>query len=178
MPLRARGLRVGFGATGQTGILIDGRGIAVDAVIADFIAGAAERVTLDAAEDADIVLVEGQGSLIHPAYSGVTHGPHARRASARDGVVFAAIPCRHTGNQWVPVPPLADMVPLYETAMQHLRPSPVIAIAMNTFDLSDGDARASIDAAASATGLPVTDPVRYGPAVIADAIAAFHRRQR
>jgi hypothetical protein len=63
-----RGHRVAFAATGQTGILIEGRGIAVDAVIADFIAGAAERLTLEAAEDADIVLVEGQGSLVHPAF--------------------------------------------------------------------------------------------------------------
>ena len=64
--LRKRGCRVAFAGTGQTGILIEGWGISVDAVIADFIAGAAERLTIDAAKDADIVLVEGQGSLVHP----------------------------------------------------------------------------------------------------------------
>src|SRR5690606_32641350 len=72
--LADRGARVGFAPTGQTGILIEGWGIAVDSVIADFIAGAAERLVLQAAEDNDIVLVEGQGSLVHPAYSGVTLG--------------------------------------------------------------------------------------------------------
>ena len=72
--LNARGLRTRFAATGQTGMLIEGWGIAVDAVIADFIGGAAEQLVLEAARGADVVLVEGQGSLIHPAYSGVTLG--------------------------------------------------------------------------------------------------------
>src|SRR5690349_24677656 len=69
-----RGRRTSFVATGQTGIFIEGWGIAVDAVVADFIAGAAETITLQGAQDHDIVLVEGQGSLIHPGYSGVTLG--------------------------------------------------------------------------------------------------------
>ena len=69
-----RGVKVGFAATGQTGILIEGWGIAVDAVVADFIGGAAERLVLRAAEGNDVVLVEGQGSLVHPGYSGVTLG--------------------------------------------------------------------------------------------------------
>ncbi|MEP6765294.1 MAG: DUF1611 domain-containing protein, partial [Gemmatimonadaceae bacterium] len=81
--VRQKGIRTNFAATGQTGILLEGRGIGVDAVVADFIAGAAERLTLEAAEGADVVLVEGQGSMVHPSYSGVTlgllHGsmPHA-----------------------------------------------------------------------------------------------------
>ena len=69
-----RGLRTRFVATGQTGIMIEGWGIAVDAVVADFIAGAAERLVLQGSEDADIVLVEGQGSINHPGYSAVTLG--------------------------------------------------------------------------------------------------------
>ena len=72
--MKRSGHRVGFAPTGQTGILVEGTGIAVDAVIADFIGGAAERVTLEAAENSDIVLVEGQGSIVHPGYSGVTLG--------------------------------------------------------------------------------------------------------
>jgi uncharacterized NAD-dependent epimerase/dehydratase family protein len=173
--VRALGPRVNFAATGQTGILIEGRGIGVDAVVADFIAGAAERLTLEAAEDADIVLVEGQGSLIHPAYSGVTlglmHGalPHA--------MVLCAQPSRTTINRnpWVPIPPLLDMIRLYEQSMRHLRASPVIAIALNTYDMSDDDARAAIDQVQSETGLPTTDAVRYDPAPIAQAIHEFHR---
>ncbi len=72
--LRARGLRTRFVATGQTGIFLEGWGIAVDAVVADFIAGAAEELVLEGAKDADVVLVEGQGSINHPGYSGVTLG--------------------------------------------------------------------------------------------------------
>src|SRR4051812_28442757 len=72
--LRAKGIRTSFAATGQTGILIEGRGIGVDAVVADFIGGAAESLVLECAKDSDLVLVEGQGSIIHPSYSGVTYG--------------------------------------------------------------------------------------------------------
>ncbi len=172
--VRALGHRVNFAATGQTGILIEGRGIGVDAVVADFIAGAAERLTIEAAADADIVLVEGQGSLIHPAYSGVTLG--LMHGSLPHAMVLCAQPSRTTvhRNPWVTIPPIGDVIRLYEMAMQYLRPSPVIAIAMNTFDLSDEQARAAIDQVRAETGLPVTDTVRYDPAPIADAIAAFH----
>jgi uncharacterized NAD-dependent epimerase/dehydratase family protein len=172
--VRQLGHRVNFAATGQTGILVEGRGIAVDAVIADFIAGAAESLTIEAAEGADIVLVEGQGSLIHPAYSGVTlglmHGalPHA--------MVLCAQPSRTTihRNPWVPIPSLSEMIRLYEAAMEPLRSSPVIAIALNTFDLDDREARKAIERVRAETGLPATDPVRYEPLVIAEAIAAIH----
>ncbi len=169
--------RVHFAATGQTGILIEGRGIAVDAVIADFIAGAAERLTLEAAEGADVVLVEGQGSLIHPSYSGVTlglmHGalPHA--------MVLCTQPSRRTvhHNAWVPIPPVIDVVRLYEAAMQLVRPAPVIAVAMNTLGLTDAEAHAAMDAVRRETGLPVTDPVRYDVAPIVDAISTFHAKR-
>lgn len=172
--VRQLGHRVNFAATGQTGILVEGRGIAVDAVIADFIAGAAEALTIEAADGADIVLVEGQGSIIHPAYSGVTlglmHGalPHA--------MVLCAQPSRTTihRNPWVQIPSLSHMVRVYEGAMEMLRPSPVIAIALNTYDLEDREARKAIECVQSETGLPTTDPVRYEPLVIAEAIAAFH----
>ena len=175
--VRALGHRTNFAATGQTGILVEGRGIAVDAVIADFIAGAAERLTIEAAEDADIVLVEGQGSLLHPAYSGVTlglmHGalPHA--------MVLCAQPSRTTidSNSWVRIPPLREMVALHETVTRPLRESPVIAIALNTFDLGELEAREAVARVAAETGLPTTDPVRYDPAPIAEAISTFHRRR-
>jgi len=176
--VRALGHRVNFAATGQTGILVEGRGIAVDAVIADFIAGAAERLTIEAAQDADIVLVEGQGSLLHPAYSGVTlgliHGalPHA--------MVLCAEPSRTTidRNPWVRIPSLAEVVHLHEAVTRWLRPSPVIAIALNTFDLSDDDARDAVSRIAAETGLPTTDPVRYDPTPIAQAVSTFHRQRK
>ena len=172
----ARGHRVAFAATGQTGILIEGSGIAVDAVVADFIAGAAERLTIEAVEssNAEIVLVEGQGSLVHPAYSGVTlgliHGsmPHA--------MVLCAQPSRTTvtNNDWVSIPPLPAMIRMHENLMAALRPSKVIAIALNTYDMTEADALAAIAQTTKETGLPVTDPVRFDPAPITDAIVEFH----
>jgi uncharacterized NAD-dependent epimerase/dehydratase family protein len=172
--IRAKGIRTAFAATGQTGILIEGRGIAVDAVVADFIAGAAESLVLESAREADLVLVEGQGSIIHPSYSGVTYGlmhgslPHAQ--------IMCAQPSRRAinGCEWVKIPPLVDFIRMSEAALVALRPAPVIAVALNTFDLDDDVARRAIEAAERETGLPATDPVRFDPAPIVDAIAAFH----
>ena len=172
--LKRRGASVAFAGTGQTGILIEGWGIAVDAVIADFIGGAAERLTMDAAKAADIVLVEGQGSIIHPSYSGVTYGlihgtlPHA--------FVLCHQPSRKTidHNDWVPLPPLKELVRLHEESVRYLRPAPVIGICLNTFDLSEQAARDAIKAAEDETGLPATDPVRFSGDYVADAIQRFH----
>src|SRR5215207_917657 len=172
--LRARGIRTAFAATGQTGILIEGRGVAVDAVVADFIAGAAERLVLESAKDADLVLVEGQGSIIHPSYSGVTYGlmhgslPHAQ--------VMCAQPSRKAinGCEWVKIPPLSEFIRLSELALAPLRPAPVIAVALNTFDLREDAARRIVEETERDTGLPTTDPVRFDPAPIVNAIATFH----
>ncbi len=176
--LTARGNRVAFAGTGQTGILIDGGGIAVDAVIADFIAGAAERLVLDSAKNADIVLVEGQGSVIHPGYSGVTlgliHGslPHAMVMCHQPSRVHV------TNNPWVKLPPLSDLIELHEALVRHLRPAPVIAVSLNTYDLSERKAKAAIKAIEKETGLPTTDPVRFDPAPVVEAIDRFHRQRK
>lgn len=173
--LRNKGIRTSFAATGQTGILIEGRGISVDAVVADFISGAAEKLVLDCAVDSDLVLVEGQGSIIHPSYSGVTYGllhgslPHAQ--------VMCAQPSRTAINrcEWVKIPPLVDFIRLSEAAAAPLRPAPVIAVALNTYDLDEDTARRAIETVQRETGLPTTDVVRYDPAPVADAIAKFHQ---
>lgn len=171
--LRARGHRVAFAGTGQTGILVDGKGIAVDAVIADFIAGAAERLVLEAAPDADIVLVEGQGSIIHPSYSGVTYGllhgslPHAQVMCTQP----SRTAIRH--NEWMPIPPLGEFIALHERVA--LRPAPVIGVALNTSDLADAEAAAAVQRTAREVALPATDPVRFDPTPLVDAISAFHR---
>lgn len=175
--LRDKGIRTSFAATGQTGILIEGRGIGVDAVVADFIGGAAEQLVLECARDSDLVLVEGQGSIIHPSYSGVTYGlihgslPHAQ--------VMCAQPSRTAINRcdWVKIPPLVDFIRMSEAATAHLRPAPVIAVALNTYDLSEDDARTAVETVTRETGLPTTDPVRFGPEPVAEAIATFHRER-
>ena len=175
--LKQRGRKVAFAGTGQTGILIEGWGIGVDAVVSDFVGGAAERLVLDAAKDNEIVLVEGQGSLIHPGYSAVTYGlihgslPHA--------FVMCTQPSRQTvdSNEWVRIPPLKDLIALHEAVIAPLRPAPVIALSLNTYDLSDAAAKDAIQRAHDETGLPATDPVRYDPEPIVEAVDAFHRER-
>ena len=176
--LRARGVRAAFAPTGQTGIFIEGWGLCVDAVIADFIAGAAESVTIQAARDADIVLVEGQGSILHPGYSGVSlgllHGslPHALIACHQPGRTTF----RH--NPWLPIPPLSEVIALHEAIAKPLRPAETIGVSLNTSDLSDREARATIAAIARETGLPTTDPVRYDVEPLVVAVQALDARRR
>lgn len=180
--LRSQGIRVGFAATGQTGILIEGRGIAIDAVKADFIAGATEQLVLASAEGNEVVLVEGQGSLVHPAYSGVTLG--LMHGALPDAMILCHQPSRKSVNDgdgacaWMPLPSLPDAVRMNEAAMALIRPSQVIAISLNTYDLSDDDARGAIAAAEAETGLPVTDPVRYDASPLVDAIQQARKNKR
>jgi uncharacterized NAD-dependent epimerase/dehydratase family protein len=173
--LNGRGVPTRFVPTGQTGIMIEGWGIAVDAVVADFIAGAAERITLEGARDADIVLVEGQGSINHPGYSGVTLG--LLHGSCPDAMILCHQATRkYIGDyrqaSWLKMPPLSEYVRLYETVAAAIHPSRVVGIALNTYDLDDGTAQAACDAAARETGLPTTDPVRFDDAPLVDAILA------
>jgi uncharacterized NAD-dependent epimerase/dehydratase family protein len=173
--LRERGLRTRFVATGQTGIMIEGWGIAVDAVVADFIAGAAERLVLEGAADADVVLVEGQGSINHPGYSGVTLG--LLHGSCPDGLLL----CHQASREYLGdyrrtsefrIPPLAQYVRWYEDLAAAVHPTRVVGISMNTYDLDEAAALAACARAADATGLPCTDPVRFDPAPLLDAVAA------
>jgi uncharacterized NAD-dependent epimerase/dehydratase family protein len=167
---RERGVSSVFVPTGQTGIAIAGWGIAVDAVVADFIAGAAERLVVEGAESGDLLWVEGQGSLIHPDYSGVTLGLY--HGSAPHLLVL----CHQAGDEHIqdlpahPIPPLPDLVELHERVALPARPAKVAAIALNTRRLGDEGAQAAIRAAEEETGLPADDPVRFGPGRLLDAI--------
>jgi uncharacterized NAD-dependent epimerase/dehydratase family protein len=173
--LNARGLRTRFVATGQTGIMIEGWGIAVDAVVADFIAGAAERLVLEGSKDADIVLVEGQGSINHPGYSGVTLG--LLHGACPDALILCHQSSReYIGDYrqaaWLRIPPLSEYIHLYETMGSTVHPTKVIAISLNTYDLTDAEARKACEDATRETGLPATDPVRFDPAPLIEAVAA------
>ena len=176
--LTKRGVRATFAPTGQTGIFIEGWGLCVDAVVADFIAGAAEAVTIRAARDADIVLVEGQGSILHPGYSGVSLG--LLHGSLPHAMIACHQPSRTTfrHNSWLPIPPLSDVIALHESMAHPLRPAKTIGVSLNTSDLSDRDARAAIERAAAETGLPAVDPVRYDPAPLVDAIISFDEQRK
>ena len=168
---RARGLKSAFVPTGQTGIAIAGWGIAVDAVVADFLAGAAEWLVVEGARrGGEVLFVEGQGALVHPAYSGVTMG------LLHGSTPHALVLCHRAGAEVVegypdhPLPPLAELVELHERASLPLRPARVAGIALNTHGLSDEDARAAAAAARAETGLPADDPVRFGGDLLLDAV--------
>jgi D-glutamate N-acetyltransferase len=169
-----RGHRTSFVATGQTGIFIEGWGIAVDAVVADFIAGAAEQITIQGAKDHDIVLVEGQGSLLHPGYSGVTLG--LLHGSCPDALILCHQVTRthigdyHGREPWVPIPPYTELIEIYEHAAEPVHPTQVIGICLNTYDMDEAAAREACERAAEETGLPATDPVRFDSDALVDAI--------
>jgi uncharacterized NAD-dependent epimerase/dehydratase family protein len=170
---RGRGLESVFVPTGQTGIAIAGWGIAVDAVVSDFLAGAAERLVVEGTERGGKLLwVEGQGSIIHPLYSGVTLG--LMHGSAPHSYVL----CHRAGSKEIegvpghPIPPLDKLVRLHEAISLPARPAKVVAVAVNTRGLDDAAAAAAVVDAATVTGLPADDPVRFGPGRLLDAVLA------
>ncbi|MCH8273576.1 MAG: DUF1611 domain-containing protein [Armatimonadetes bacterium] len=169
-----QGRRVGFVATGQVGICISGWGVAIDAVRVDFAAGAVEAAVVRAAQDADLVLIEGQGGLPHPA------------ATANLALLRGAMPTHllmvHRAGQtairtqpWARVPPLKPLIRLYEDLAECcgcFRRPQTIGVALNTSNLSDEDAGEAVRSVESETGLPVTDPVRFGCGPLVAALEA------
>lgn len=167
-----RGVSAGFAATGQTGIMISGEGIPVDRFISDFVSGGVEALTMDFAERYDWVLVEGQGSLTHPAYSAVTLG--LLHGCAPDLLIL----CHQAGRESVygypdtPIPSLPRVRQIYEETAGWLKPAPVVAVALNTYGMTDEAARAAIAETEREMGLPTTDAVRYGAGTLVDALLA------
>lgn len=167
---RARGLDACFLATGQTGMMISGGGLTLDRVPGDFMPGFVERLVLDHA-DADVAVVEGQGSLLHPAYSPVT------LALIHGAVPDAMVLVHHAGRQILrhtdlEMPPLRDWVRRYEDIAAPLHPCPVVGIAVNPYGLSREEASAAIRAAEAETGLPAVDVVPEGAGRLLDAALA------
>jgi D-glutamate N-acetyltransferase len=172
---RRLGVRSVFVPTGQTGMVIAGWGIAVDAVVADFIAGAAERLLVEGRErGGELLWVEGQGALLHPVYSGVALGLY------HGSVPHLLVLCHEAGRTEIegagggphPIPPLRELVDLHERLALPARPARVAAVALNTRALSEAEARAVIEAAEDETGLPADDPVRFGAAKLVHAVLA------
>ncbi|MDS0222089.1 DUF1611 domain-containing protein [Haloarcula sp. S1AR25-5A] len=167
---RERGLDAAVIPTGQTGIAITGWGIVIDRVIADYAAGAVERL-VEEAQAADLLVVEGQGALAHPAYSGVTtsilHG------SAPDALVM----CHEAGREAIhgyesfDIPPLSEYVDIYERLAAPVADASVVAGMLNTRHLDDDTAAEAVTEYSDALGAPATDPVRHGvPDEVLDAI--------
>jgi D-glutamate N-acetyltransferase len=164
------GARPEFVATGQTGILIAGKGIAVDRVISDFVTGAAERLVLSVDPGTDVTLVEGQGSILHPAYAPVTLG--LLYGSAPDFFVLCHDAARSSIEEFdVPIPDLKTLAAMHEAWVAPIKPARCIAVALNTRALDERAARAAIAGAERDTGLPADDVVRFGAGKLWRAIA-------
>src|SRR5919199_5556462 len=158
-----------FVPTGQTGVIIAGWGICVDAVISDFIAGASEQLVLEAAKASpDLILVEGQGPLGHPAYSGVTLG--LMHGSCPDCLILCAADPSEEVFRGVPRPSPSRVARLYEEVAALIKPAPVVAVSLNTRGMEESEARSLIAAVADETGLPTADPFRSSAAPILQAV--------
>ncbi|GLQ35267.1 hypothetical protein GCM10007939_15500 [Amylibacter marinus] len=168
--MRARNAKVTFRATGQTGILITGDGVPLDAVIADFMAGSVEYLTPD--NDADHWdLIEGQGSLYHASYSGVTmaliHGGQP------DALILCHEPTREhmRGLPDYQQPTLEELRDTALVLARVVNPGvQVVGISVNTQHLSDADATAYLAKVEAELGLPTVDPFRHGAARLVDAL--------
>ncbi len=170
--LRARGVKASFRATGQTGIMIAGEGVAIDAVVADFIAGAAE--TLSPANEPDHWdVIEGQGALFHPAFAGVTLG--LLHGSQPDAIVLCHDPSRTTIEDYphIPLPTLHEAIRRYVEAARLTNPAVrCVGVAINSSTLGDAAWAAYREQVIADLGLPVCDPLRGGVDAIAQTLLA------
>ena len=168
---RDRGVDAAFVPTGQTGIMIAGWGHPIDRVISDFAAGAVEEMLLEAGDDYDLLVVEGQGSIVHPAYSAVTCG--ILHGAMPDAMVLCHAAGREVvhGYESVSLPPTSEYVDLYESLAAPVHDAEVVAGALNTSDIDrEDEARAAVDAYADDLDAPATDIVRFGAEEILDGI--------
>lgn len=172
-----RGEDAAFLATGQTGIMISGGGVPADCVVADFVNGAVERLVREH-ERHEFLLIEGQGSISHPAFSAVTLG--LLHGAAPDALVF----CYEAGREQVKgldnvaIPPMESQIAALEAVANLRHPCRFVGVAVNTRALSPGEAATEVRRAADRFGLPACDVYRDGPGVLADAVIALRDRRR
>ena len=166
-----RGGEAKFLPTGQTGVMITGRGIAIDRIISDFLSGAVERMVLEY-RDSEWVFIEGQGAIFHPAYSGVTLG--LMHGACPKAMILCHQPRRsYLRHTRIPLPPLSETVSAHEALLSPIVPSKVVGINLNCGDLSEEEAKREIERIERETGLPATDCVRFGAGRLMDALAVY-----
>ena len=170
--LKADGQDAKFIATGQTGIMVEGDGVPIDRVIADFVAGAIEKQVFKN-QHHEILVVEGQGSISHPKYSAVTLG--LLHGCAPHGMImcYEAGRTHIHGMEYVKLQPLDKLIKVYETVANLVSPSKVIGVAVNTRRMNADQAAAERERARKEFGLPVCDVVRDGPDELVQAIVAM-----
>lgn len=173
--LNRAGVDAAFVATGQTGIMVAGGGCPIDRVISDFVSGAAEKLVLDN-EHHQVIVVEGQGSLYHPRYSGVTFGLlHGLRP---DGLIF----CYEMGRKsiddmkHVTLPPHEKAIEFYETCANVMHPCRVVGVAVNGQHFPADEVADECQRVERQLGLPTCDVIRQGPEKLVDAVIQLKRR--
>jgi uncharacterized NAD-dependent epimerase/dehydratase family protein len=168
---REAGVDAALIPTGQTGIIVEGWGNPIDRVVSDFTAGAVEEMLLEKGDEHDLLVVEGQGTIVHPAYSAVTCG--ILHGAMPDSLVLCHDPSRDAihGYESVSYPPVESYVDLYESLAAPVHPTEVVAGSLNTSSLgTEAAARETIAAFADAIDGPATDPVRFDAAEIVEAV--------
>ncbi|HTI15744.1 MAG TPA: DUF1611 domain-containing protein [Dictyobacter sp.] len=168
-----------FIATGQTGMMIANNGLPVDRLIIDFAAGLVEEIVLDACTKHDWVFVEGQGALNHPGYSPVTQA--LIHGSMPDAMIFCHKAGQTTieGYNHVSLPPIRQLIQANENVVNLIRPEQpckVVGLSIVTHGLTEEDALAAIKQAEEETGLPATDPFRFGVDKLVDALTTHFTR--
>ena len=168
--MRSRNMPADFRATGQTGIFIAGEGVSVDAVVSDFVAGAVEELAPENVPD-HWDLIEGQGSLFHASYAGVTLG--LVHGSQADRLILCHQPNRPhmRGLPDYTLPSLSEAISLYElTGRLTNSECRVIGLSLNTSQMQDSDAQDALRQAADETGLPAIDAFKDGAARLVDVL--------
>lgn len=175
---RKQGWKAGFVATGQTGILIEGDGTPLDAVPGDFMPGEVERLVMEQDEQGcDVIFVEGQGALCHPAFGAVTLG--LMLGAMPDAFVLCHQPGReaYRGDSGIPLQDLPLIARQYEDLMISYKAPKVACIALNTFDLSADQATEQERAYAARMNVPAIDPIRNGAGTLWDALEPLVRKK-
>lgn len=167
-----RGLKSDFIGTGQTGIMISGKGIAVDAIISDYIAGCIEKcIDASNAEGYEYIFVEGQGALTHQGYSGVTFG--LMHGTMPDAMIMCTQPTRTHDDYGLPIPDIKKLISLHEQVIEFFRPTKVVGIGINSIGLTDEESKNEAKKLEDKTGLPAIDTFRFGGEKLADALSLY-----
>ncbi len=172
--LKKRGHDAKFIATGQTGIMVEGDGLPIDCIVADFVSGAAEKLVLQN-QHHEILVVEGQGSLVHPSYSGVTLSLLHGCAPQALILCYEVGRDRVTGVESVQIPLLAVIKHLNETMSNLHQKCKIIGIGINSRRVSAAEAAKERERIKAEFGLPACDVIRDGPDELVDAVIAFKK---
>lgn len=169
---KKRGLKSDFIGTGQTGMMISGKGIAVDSIISDYIAGCIEK-WIDASNDEgyDYIFVEGQGALTHQGYSGVTFG--LMHGTMPDAMIMCVQPTRTHDDYGLPIPDINRLIKLHEETINIFRPTKVVGIGINSIGLTDAQSKDEAKKLEDKTGLPAVDAFRFGGEKLANALIQY-----